>query len=646
MKKGNIVEWAILITDDRGNIVESFCSLGKADEKAVKDITTKSGNLIISRGSVAFESFIIFGRKQGLYNVFLVFKENVLGANLISKLLFESISKLRDPREIKEFAANFMRVKIPNLKGLLNELRKLIQKALSVEMVKYSLKLRGFEYYEQYQLPLRPFKVINFEDGVKRAITSAFNGDFANAYNLVKGALVFKSDNLAKLLAVYLGYLLLINPYTYPAPKKEELEKLLLDVAPENEIEEILKKFELELLKGLESYINSQNAIILLKKNVDKLFDIINKKLESEFLRDFLAFILITFEPSVLSSQKIDFLIEYIGDRSFFLNEYLKAAINKLRTWSIMVALDIPWKDIIGNVRRLKSQFINSKIDLTETIKNYELDINIKKVRESLIGAFMNMVEYLRLLYWSMSLKTTVLKDLKEFLPEALFESYEVFKMIVDAIPPVSLEIIIDSAYIFSSIAYICRGLSEGSFSDILREAHTVNQSVFEIISINAEFNRLNVPALIKVIPLAWISLNISSLLDDISPFTLRALELIIPRLIEIVDDIKEKNIERYLLLDFFTRMIKANILALIESEDDKLFGIANELVEEFYSFIKAGAFIPLLCVPLVDILKMLEHRIRDESLKEILDDTVKDVVKYITEEDIPPIVKNILLKP
>ena len=36
MKKGNIVEWAILITDDRGNIVESFCSLGKADEKAVK----------------------------------------------------------------------------------------------------------------------------------------------------------------------------------------------------------------------------------------------------------------------------------------------------------------------------------------------------------------------------------------------------------------------------------------------------------------------------------------------------------------------------------------------------------------------------------------------------------------------------------
>jgi len=639
------VEWAILITDEQGKIVESYSSLEEVNEDAMKIIATKSGDLIISRGAINLEDLIIFGRNQGPYNIFLAFKGNIPGVNLISKVLFESISKIDDPHEIKNFVVSFMRVKIPDLKTLLTEISTLLKKALSIEMIKYSLKLRSFEYYEQYQLPIRPFKVINFEDGFKRAMISAFNGDFVNAYNLITGALRFKEDNLARLVAVYLGYLLLINPYTYPAPKKEELENMLNNIIPKNEIETFLKEFELRLLKGLRSYGSSQDAMNLLKKNIDKLFEIIGKKSEDELLKDFLAFILITFEPSILSSQKINFLIEYIGNRSFFLNEYLKAAINRLRTWSIMIALDIPWKDIIGNIRRLRSQFINSKVDLLDVIKSYELDINIKKVRDNLVGAFMNMIEYLRLLYWSMSLKETVPQDLKEFLPEALFESYEIFKMIIDAIPPISLETIIDSAYIFSSIAYISRGLNENSFLDILRVAHSVSQSILEIVSINTEFNRLSVSAIIRAIPLIWVSLNIASLLDDIPPFTLKALEAIIPKILEIVDDIREKNIERYLLLDFFMRMIKANMMILINAEDNQLFKMANELIEEFYSFIKAGAFIPLLCIPLADIINMLSQKIKDDSLRRKLKDVFRDVIKFIVEEEISPVVKNILLK-
>ena len=256
-----------------------------------------------------------------------------IGSIMLSSFLAEyvrnilKIVNIEDRKEVTKLRKKLSMIldpRKPKLSVFLNLLRKIINEASREELIKYSLSLysRIEKVETNRDALLAPYKVVNFDDGIKRALAAAFYGDLIEAFRLALGALQHKWDNMVALFAAYIGLKLQNFPSDYAAPSFKLIKKLLKKVKPTTPIETILLDYLKLAEKAYKSYLDFLRVKIYLREHVDEIFDVFRRR-ENVYQTDILAFILSTVDPTILTRKKIDDLHNYIGERSHILGSYL-----------------------------------------------------------------------------------------------------------------------------------------------------------------------------------------------------------------------------------------------------------------------------------------------------------------------------------
>jgi len=459
------------------------------------------------------------------------------------------LTKHKDLKFFRKSLENMLKVKQPRLKDLLDLLKHVI-KALSEEsLMKFALSLyssRARQREKEARI-LSPYKVVNYEDGVKRAIAAAFFGDLIEAFKLALGALQYKWDNLTALFAAYVGLQLREMSPDYPAPSLKLIRSLLRKIKPKTTCEELLKGYLELLLKSQTSYRAFLEAKEYLYKRINEIFDIFRNTKEV-FHSDILAYILSTTDPSVLSRHKIIYIHDYVGNRSMILGAYLKSALARLRTISMISAKELYIKDALGYVRLVRSRYLNARVELDEVIKK-EVEYLDRQTREIMISYIYALTDYLRSVYYTFTVEDVDFDDITMFIYEAVRESIEGLRIIIERLPPVSLDIMFEAIeflglILLFSLPYIPASEIETYSRGLLNIMGTFYYALRE----NILSDRLGAWWVTRFPVLLWLSAAFSNKINDPQPYIISLSRDVIQLIKRYESDILKTSYESYAL--------------------------------------------------------------------------------------------------
>jgi len=468
-----------------------------------------------------------------------------IGSIMLSSFLAEyvrnilKIVNIEDRKEVTKLRKKLSMIldpRKPKLSVFLNLLRKIINEASREELIKYSLSLysRIEKVETNRDALLAPYKVVNFDDGIKRALAAAFYGDLIEAFRLALGALQHKWDNMVALFAAYIGLKLQNFPSDYAAPSFKLIKKLLKKVKPKTSIETILLNYLKLAEKAYKSYLDFLRVKIYLREHVDEIFDVFRRR-ENVYQTDILAFILSTVDPTILTRKKIDDLHNYIGERSHILGSYLKSAISRLRSFTMIGARDLYVRDALGYIRLVRSRYLNARSDLIELLAR-GIEYVDRKVREIFITYISALTDYLRSIYYSFSIRDINFESVKSLVNEALRETIEGLKIIIEKPPQIPLDALFEpieyaGLIIFYSEPYLSRGEAE----EIMRGILNLMASFYILLKKNAAQNRLGSWWITRLSVLLWLSALFTSKISDFQPF-------IVPLARDIITMLKKKR--------------------------------------------------------------------------------------------------------
>lgn len=520
----------ILLVDSEGKqvvfkVLEKVLETAEFRNVLQRELLSASDQLLKEK----IENYVFYKKVLDGYHIGLIFDSDRIGtrtyANLVHGLIkyYSRRADLSDTKNIKVLEKKIEEIfapKTPELEHFLNIARSVISRARKEELVSYSLTL-----YSKIERPrenqdrfLTPYKVVHFEDGLKRALAAAFNGDLIEAFRLGLGALEHKWDDLAALFTFYVGLQLRDFSSDYPAPSLKLLRKILKKVKPKNRVISILLGFAEIALKAEERYDKFLELKLYLKDHIDEIYEIFLKE-KDVFQNDILAYILSTVDPNVLTRRKIMGLNRYIGLRSMILGAYLKSALDRLRSFSIIGARELYVKDVLGYIRLVRSKFLNARSELVELLKR-GLEYYDKKAREVLINYVSSLTDYLRSIYYSFTIREFEFEKVSSLLREALRDVVEGLKIAIEKPPPVSLDVLFEPIeYASLLLFYADPYLEDTEKEELMRGVLNLLASLYIVLKRNILQGRLASWWLTRCPILLWFSAMFSSKIEEFHPF-------------------------------------------------------------------------------------------------------------------------------
>lgn len=540
---------------------------------------------------------------------------NLLKSNYIAQFIKNKLIKIgiRDRREISKLDKEFkclINPKTPDINKFYSMLMSVINGLSQEELIKYALTLfteiKSYEVKDIDQL-LKPYHVVNFEDGVKRSIAAAFYGDLIESFRLALGAIKYKWDAIVALFAFYVGFKLREFPAHYIAPTKKSLDNILKRVKPKNEIERILYNFFKLLRDSMDSYKAFLESKAFIRRNVDRIFEIF-EGLQNVYYKDILSFILSTIDPGVLSRRKIEVLRDYIGARSHILGAYLRVALSRLRSLSIVGARELFVRDVLGYIRWMRSNYLNSKEELIELLRKGLLDGSSRESREVLITYIGTLTEYLRSVYYALSIREMSFSKLENYIREVLSEFLEGLKIALEKPPQVPLDQLFEpiefgSLIVYFSISY----MNDSDKEEFIRGVLNLISSLYIILKRNINEDRLPSKWITRLFVLLWLSSMLSSWINDMQPY-------VIPLGRDVLNYVKKKRKEVLkasrdtfvLILLTMSSSISYLSMSLNESKRREMFNKLNSELESLLNWILKGR---ILQIPL--LISLVESMIR-----------------------------------
>lgn len=538
---------------------------------------------------------------------------NLLKSSFIAQWVRNRLSMVKSKRDLSKLSKEFksiIRPRNPNLRYYVNLLSSIIKDLSEDELVKYALTLfidvKSPVVRDVDQL-LKPFRVVNFNDGVKRAIAAAFYGDLIEAFRLALGAIKFKWDNVIALFAFYTGYKLRELPAIYISPSKSMLDDLLKGIKPKSEVEKLLVNYFKLLRKSLDSYKAFLESKAFIRRNIDKIFEIFTST-ENIYLKDILSFILSTIDPGVLSRKKIEILQHYIGIRSHILGAYLRAALSRLRSLTLLSARELFIRDVLGYIRWIRSNYLNSKGELIKIIRENKINTGDRETREVLIRYLGFLTEYLRSIYYALSLREMSFSKMERHIREVLNEALEGFKIILEKPPQVPLDQLFEPLEFTALILYFSLPyLNEGDREKYIRGILNLISSLYIIVKRGINEKRLLSKLFSRLFVLFWLSSMLSSKIRDVQPYIIPFGRDILYYINKRGKEITKASEETFVLL-VLTLVSSISYLGIMLSSDkrEKIFNRISSNLESLLSWILGGR---VLQIPL--IISLVESLIR-----------------------------------
>jgi len=567
---------------------------------------------------------------------------NLLKSYFLAQWVKNKLFCIKNKRNLSKLSKEFkyiLKPKNPNLKTYVSLLSEIIENLSREELVKYALTLfteiKASEIKDADQL-LKPYRVVNFDDGVKRAIAAAFYGDLIEAFRLALGAIEFKWDNIIALLAFYIGYKLRELPAFYASPSKSMLDGLLKKIKPKSEVERLLANYLKLLRKSLDSYKAFLESKVFIKKNIDRIFEIF-MSIEDVYLKDILSFILSTIDPGVLSRRKIEILQDYIGARSHILGAYLRVALSRLRSLSLIGARELFIRDVLGYVRWIRSNYLNSKEELVELLREKKIDATDRETREILISYLGSLTEYLRSIYYASSLKDMNFSKIERYIREALREVLEGLKIILEKPPQVPLDQLFEPLEFAALILYFSLPyLDENDREEHIRGILNLISSLYVIVKKSINEKRLPSKWFSRLFVLFWLSSMLSSWIRDVQPYIIPFGRDILSCINQRGREVTRVSQETFILL-ILTIISSINYLGLMldESKRKKIFNKVSSDLESLLSWVLKGRILQIpLVISLVESLirlgKSLDLKLSDHKM-----DYLVSIGKAIMKESV-----------
>ena len=598
------------------------------------------------------DDFLVYFIRKNEFLFSLIFDSQWAGQRLLLgyiKSLIDQKFKEFDERSIvklgRELSHRFLKPRLPDIRKLLNILNKIVDVLSKEEIIKYSIELYSKDISRrlEYSSLFKPYRVVNFKDGLKRAIAASYYGDLLEAYRLLLGALEFKADNIAALFAAYIAMQLRRLPPQYPAPQIDAVKKVMSMVKPKRLHEKILLDYINTLIKAERSYEAFLNIKKFLRRHINELFKAF-KELEDVYHTDILAYILTTADPTVLSRVKIDFLHQYLGNRSMILGAYLRSALSRLRSFSLLTARELYIKDLSGYLRLLRSKYLNARVDALKIIDR-GIEYYDRVARETLITYVTMLVEYLRGVYFSFSIREVNYDDVESFIKEVLREAMEGLKIVTDKPPPIPLDAIFEAIQLLGLILHYAETFLDATiFEEITRGFLTVCQSFYLLLSSALAHGRLSSEWITRLPVLLMLSSMYMAKIGEFQPFTVCLVKDILKVLNKHKKELIRVNAESLALVVISLLVSIVCLITFMPEDTQRKFAamiksILMHIVE--WSMSKTLISVPLWTM-LIDSLRTLI--ITAENMREDYYTIIRDLSRAVVREDIGAIREAMLM--